>query len=297
MDAATRQRLYNEDHARCLAWFEERSGTTTSMPKPIGPDLYLVTQFKGIYKPKWMPYVLSVRSSPKGPYQDSAVTYNKDGNWSFRYAREENKGRSGDSLFTNKALQACMDDRIPVGVLYKERERAPYLVLGLGLPAKFEESYFLFESYTLGAAGRPGASTPRSEIWRPGSTGRFADAAMRVAVEMYAVTLASEYYQGLGYQVTEVGKPYDLLAVTANEELHVEVKGSTRSVGDVELTINEVTHAREIRTDLYVVDQIQCERQDDGTIRTSGGRVRHWPTWSPSDSALSPRRYRYQLPD
>jgi hypothetical protein len=118
---------------------------------------------------------------------------------------------------------------------------------------------------------------------------------MRVAVEMHAVTLASEYYQRLGYQVTEVGKPYDLLAITGNEELHVEVKGSTRSVDDVELTINEVRHAREIRTDLYVVDQIKCERQDDGTIRTSGGRVRHWPTWSPSDSALSPTRYRYQL--
>jgi hypothetical protein len=28
-----------------------------------------------------------------------------------------------------------MDDRIPVGVLYKEREHAPYLVLGLAFPA------------------------------------------------------------------------------------------------------------------------------------------------------------------
>jgi Domain of unknown function (DUF3883) len=300
MDDATMQRLYNEDHARCLAWFEERSGTTTTMPKPIGPGLYLVTQFKGIYKPKWMPYVLSVRSSPKGPYKDSAVTHNKDGSWSFRYAREENKGVSGDSLFTNKALQACMDDRIPVGVLYKEREHAPYLVLGLALPAKFEESYFFFESYapaTAGKVSQPDTLAAHSKVWRPGSTGRFAEAEMRVAVEMHAVKLACEYYHGLGYQVTEVGKPYDLRAVTDDEELHVEVKGSTKSVDHVELTINEVTHAREIRTDLYVVDQIECERQNDGTIRTSGGRVRHWPTWSPSDPALSPTRYRYQLPD
>lgn len=148
MDEATRRRLYNEDHALCLAWFEENSGTTTTWPKPIRDDVVLVTQFKGIFKPKWMPYVLSIRSSPKGPYADSRVTYNDDRSWSFRYAREENKGRSGDSLFTNRALQACMDKRIPVGVLYKESERSPYRVLGLALPIRFEESYFLFESYT-----------------------------------------------------------------------------------------------------------------------------------------------------
>jgi hypothetical protein len=94
-----------------------------------------------------MPYVLSIRSSPKGPYADSPVTYNDDGSWSFRYAREENKGRNGDGLFTNKALRACMEKRIPVGVLYKESEQSPYHVVGLALPTKFEETFFLFESY------------------------------------------------------------------------------------------------------------------------------------------------------
>jgi hypothetical protein len=46
MDDATLGRLYNEDHARCLVWFEERAGTTTKMPKPIGDGLFLATQFK-----------------------------------------------------------------------------------------------------------------------------------------------------------------------------------------------------------------------------------------------------------
>ena len=62
------------------------------------------------------------------------------------------------------------------------------------------------------------------------------------------------------------------------------------------LTINEVRHAREISTDLYVVDHIRLERLDDGTIRTSGGRIRPWPNWAPNDASLSPTRYRYQLP-
>jgi len=297
VDEATVQRLYNENHVRCLAWFEERTGTTTTMPKPIGDELFLVTQFKGIYKPKWMPYVLSIRSTPKGPYTDSAVTYNDDGSWSFRYAREENKGTAGESLYMNKALQANMDDRIPVGVLYKETEHSPYLVLGLAVPTEFKQSYFLFESYRSGTAGPADQSdaSGRSEVWRPRSAGRFADAEMRVAVESHAVKLASDYYREQGYEVTEVGKPYDLLTVKGSEELHVEVKGSTMSVDDVELTINEVRHAREIPTDLYVVDQIRLERLNDGSIRTSGGRVRHWPNWTPADGSLSPTRYRYQL--
>ena len=246
-----------------------------------------------------MPYVLSIRSTPKGPYADSPVTYNDDdGSWSFRYAREENKGRDGDTLFTNKALQACMDERIPVGVLYKGNEHSPYHVLGLALPAEFEEAFFLFESYepTANGANSKQDVPGRSVVWRPGSAGRISDAEMNAAVEGHAVKLASDHYLDQGYEVTEVGKPDDLLIVKGNEEFHVEVKGSTRSVVDVELTINEVRHARGTRTDLYVVDQIRLERLADGTIRTTSGRVRHWPDWSPADASLSPTRYRYQLP-
>jgi hypothetical protein len=490
MDEATRRRLYNEDHALCLAWFEEHSGTTTTWPKPVRDDVVLVTQFKGIFKPKWMPYVLSVRSSPKGPYIDSPVTYNDDGSWSFRYAREENKGRSGDSLFTNRALQACMNDRIPVGVLYKESERSPYRVLGLAFPTRLEESYFLFESYTpqraedyspeivldpavgsghaliqlamgprpkatvasmldamgnlhvqhdnenrakrhqplallwaigearrhaarltgwpaarerigalieeFGAANKDHAYLPflalaGTDLWeltatpprrvqspsrrrwlnnqnppvrgglaqpvydlfaesaeaateaalflldtyfddmtpaqslqvlkatglsdilghpgdsespatphslrrsRKGGAGRLADTALRIAIERHAVHLAVQHYRGMDYIVTEVGKPYDLRAVKEDEELHVEVKGSTRTTDDVELTRNEVLHAHEIRTDLYVVDCIDWDVQADGTISPSGGRERLWPDWQPAEATLTPTHFRHQL--
>jgi hypothetical protein len=303
MDDATKHRLYNDDHLRCLTWFEERSGTTTRWPKPIRDKIVLVTQYKGIFKPKWMPYVLSVRSSPKGPYADSPVTYNDDGSWSFRYAREENKGRSGDSLFTNKALQACMDDRIPVGVLYKESERSPYLVVGLGLPMEFQESYFLFKSYSPDAessdadgAASSGGSSGNSGF-TPGKAGYLADTKVRIAVESHAVKLAIAHYTGEGYNVTEVGKPYDLCAVKDGEELHVEVKGSTQTANDVELTKNEVHHARAVRTDLYVVDQIEYGKMEDGSIRTRGGCVRMWAGWQPATADLTPSRYRYMLPD
>ena len=139
------------------------------------------------------------------------------------------------------------------------------------------------------------ASRPPSS--RKGGAGRrLADTALRIAIESHAVRHANAYYRDQGYHVAEVGKPYDLRAVKDGEELHVEVKGSTMSAEDIELTINEVHHAQEIRTELYVVDQIRWEAQADGTISTTEGRVRHWPDWQPAAADLRVTRYRYQLP-
>jgi Domain of unknown function (DUF3883) len=140
----------------------------------------------------------------------------------------------------------------------------------------------------------PQASPIRSS-WRSGA-GRLVNTALRIAIESHAVRRAKDHYYAQHYEVTEVGKPYDLHAVKDDDELHVEVKGSILAADAVELTINEVRHAREVRTDLYVVDQIQWEIQVDGTISTTGGRDRHWPNWRPAEVDLTPTRYRYQLP-
>lgn len=139
-------------------------------------------------------------------------------------------------------------------------------------------------------------ATPHSpQRSRKGGAGRLADTALRIAIEGHAVHLAVQHYRGMDYIVTEVGKPYDLRAVKEDEELHVEVKGSTRTADDVELTRNEVLHAHEIRTDLYVVDCIDWDVQADGTISTSGGRERLWPDWQPAEATLTPTHFRHQL--
>lgn len=45
--------------------------------------------------------------------------------------------------------------------------------------------------------------------------------------------------------VKKLGKPYDLRCTRGTEERHVEVKGTTGAATSVELTINEVLHARD----------------------------------------------------
>lgn len=147
----------------------------------------------------------------------------------------------------------------------------------------------------VGHADDSGLKATHAPHPRSRDAGRLADAALRCAIESHAVRRARNHYHGQGYEVTELGKPYDLRAVKDGVELHVEVKGSTMSADGVELTTNEVRHASENRTDLYVVDQIQWEVKSDGTVSTTGGRVRHWPGWRPAAADLSPTRYRYRL--
>ena len=88
-----------------------------------------------------------------------------------------------------------------------------------------------------------------------------------------------------------------MLATQGTEELHIEVKGSVGTAYEVELTVNEVNHARAgIPTDLVVVDEIKWAWLDDGTVQTSDGRWRSWRNWLPAEEDLKASRYRYRLP-
>ncbi|WP_412516468.1 DUF3883 domain-containing protein [Actinomadura madurae] len=140
---------------------------------------------------------------------------------------------------------------------------------------------------TLAAQSRPRSST---------GAGYVADPILRKAIEEHAVRRARDLYPE--HDITDVGAicSYDLLAVKGDEERHIEVKGSTGTAETVELTTNEVTHARSALTDLVVVDQITWLRQSDGSIHTSGGRCRHWTAWKPNEHDLQPTRYRYTIP-
>lgn len=129
-------------------------------------------------------------------------------------------------------------------------------------------------------------------------TSRVQDPVLRKAIEDHAVARAVQYYCERGAtRVDVVGKPYDLAVHGLGPERHVEVKGSTLEAVAVELTANEVTHARNYpETDLIVVDHIRWHPDGAGGYSTSGGRLRIWSSWQPADEDLSITRYRYDMP-
>jgi hypothetical protein len=129
--------------------------------------------------------------------------------------------------------------------------------------------------------------------------GYLADAAVRSAIEWWAVAVAWKWYEDNGFDVRYVGntEPYDLVATKNSDVRRVEVKGSSGAATKVELTAGEVRNAQDFTpTDLVVVDGVEWVRAPDGSVEAHGGEVRRWADWIPDMSALTVTRFRYALP-
>ena len=121
----------------------------------------------------------------------------------------------------------------------------------------------------------------------------------RKAVEMHAMRLARAHYEDKGYQVQDVSgnESYDLLCTNADDELRVEVKGTTGAGKSVFLTTNEVAHARDQYPNvaLFVVSGVEL-RERDVEPTASGGSVRVFEPWAIDDFTLKATQYSCQLP-
>jgi hypothetical protein len=124
------------------------------------------------------------------------------------------------------------------------------------------------------------------------------DQAAKVAVETHAMNMATEFYSD-SWDVEDVHgrESYDLVCRSRDEEMRVEVKGTTTSGTEVILTPNEVRHAREYRhTALFVLSDISLSQADGGVVVASGG-VRHvFDPWDIDHGTLEPIGFRYQPP-
>jgi putative restriction endonuclease len=131
-------------HREALAWFESHAGEEVPWPRPLPDGTFLATRAKGIYKPSWSSYALSVRQSLEGPYPDRAVEWKADGAWSYAYYQERLEVDERDLAFTNKGLMKCYEHAIPIGVLIQTRPKplVRYRVLGLALIGGYGGGYF-----------------------------------------------------------------------------------------------------------------------------------------------------------
>lgn len=124
------------------------------------------------------------------------------------------------------------------------------------------------------------------------------DQAAKVAVEVHAMNAAADFYSQL-WTVEDVHgtESYDLVCRNRDEEIRVEVKGTTTNGTDVILTPSEVRHAREYsRTVLFILSNIELDRAEDGMVVATRG-VRHVvDPWNIDEGELTPIGYRYQPP-
>jgi putative restriction endonuclease len=123
---------------------------------------------QGIYKPKDSPYVLSVWSRSAAGAREEAYpdTFEQgpNGTWDMRYAPMRGRLDVG----VNKALFACMQDRVPILVIVttkppKTPGGARYRLLGLAIVAGYEPAtrHFLLKGCTAAVADalRPATSS------------------------------------------------------------------------------------------------------------------------------------------
>jgi hypothetical protein len=145
-----------KSHQDALKWFRDHAGSEQPWPEPLVDGTLLVIKPKGIYKPKDWDYALSVREALNGPYADQKPEQHPDGRWTYRYFQENLDPAALEREYTNRAMLACIRDRVPVGVM-RQISTAPkirYKVLGIALVASWQDGYFQLEGFA------PDGATP-----------------------------------------------------------------------------------------------------------------------------------------
>lgn len=145
-------------HQQALTWYLERAGQVNGWPGTVtlpAGTTFLAATPKGIYKPHWTHYALSVRQSLDGPYNDHVV-HRPDGTWTYSYFQEGFAPADTHAKATNRGLMACLVDSVPVGV-FRQVERKPsrYEILGLALVATFDGGFFFLEGAARDGRVRP----------------------------------------------------------------------------------------------------------------------------------------------
>lgn len=140
-------------HLEALQWFasnRSRNVTWKEISSHAENGARLSGAAKGIYKPKYTEFSISVKVLQDGPYPDREVEYRPDGSWICQYFQENPDPGQRDREATNRGLMLCMDAGIPVGFMIRRqvKPQATYDVLGLGLVTSWDAGYFTIEGFS-----------------------------------------------------------------------------------------------------------------------------------------------------
>jgi putative restriction endonuclease len=136
------------NHRKAMEWFSKNAGTVVSWPGKMPGGTLLVTKAKGIYKPEWSEYALSIRQNLNSPYKNKDIQHLAGQSWQYKYCPEMIDGREMEGNYTNKALLKNMHDKVPIGIpiQVQPKPNSRYKVLGLGLVKEWQDGFFVIES-------------------------------------------------------------------------------------------------------------------------------------------------------
>ncbi len=139
-------------HRDALQWFLAQAGQIRSwrdIELQAEAGNRLATLAKGIYKPAYTDYALSIRQTLSSPYADKEVISRADGSWMYPYFQENSNPDARDQEATNRGLMRCLQDGVPIGVMIQTKPKpgVEYLVMGLGLVVDWQDGYFIIEQF------------------------------------------------------------------------------------------------------------------------------------------------------
>ena len=131
-------------HKEALSWFVKNKQTDLVWPIAMPNGDLVACKAKGTYKPAWLNYALSIRKALISEHPDDEPSGNPRSEWSLKYFQEGLKIDDRDRYYTNRALMACLKDKVPVGVLIQVSAKpdSRYRVYGLGEVISWRGGYF-----------------------------------------------------------------------------------------------------------------------------------------------------------
>ena len=135
-----------KDNIIALNWFIDHKGYIMQLPSdPIMTnhgEFRLHTRAKGIFKPRWSKFALSIKILIDSPYNDQLKDKEND-NWTLLYNQEGDD----EDFWTNTSLKRNMYQGFPVGVLFQVNEDPSlYKIFGLGKVLDYNDGKFSIES-------------------------------------------------------------------------------------------------------------------------------------------------------